>query len=90
MGAANVLKSGTGVERVALASNKALNAARISLCGDGIHHVFLDNAIKTMGEIGAGGLAVNVIACWEASLNEWISLSEKRRPGSISPVPDGL
>lgn len=46
-----------------MASNKAINAARISLRGDGIHHVFLDTAIKTMGETGAGGLAVNVIAC---------------------------
>ncbi|MGF6832346.1 L-serine dehydratase [Paenarthrobacter sp. TE4293] len=62
------------IERNAMASNKAINAARISLHGDGIHHVSLDTAIKTMRETGAdmkskyketsrGGLAVNVIAC---------------------------
>jgi len=62
------------IERNAMASNKAINAARISLRGDGIHHVSLDTAIKTMRETGAdmkskyketsrGGLAVNVIAC---------------------------
>ena len=57
-----------------MASNKAINAARIALCGDGRHKVFLDKAIKTMRETGAdmmtkyketsrGGLAVNVIEC---------------------------
>ncbi|BCW45217.1 L-serine ammonia-lyase [Arthrobacter sp. StoSoilB5] len=62
------------IERNAMASNKAINAARISLRGDGVHHVSLDTAIKTMRETGAdmkskyketsrGGLAVNVIAC---------------------------
>jgi L-serine dehydratase len=62
------------IERNAMASNKAINAARISLRGDGIHHVSLDTAIKTMRETGAdmkskyketsrGGLAVNVVAC---------------------------
>ncbi|MFJ6535055.1 L-serine ammonia-lyase [Paenarthrobacter sp. NPDC091711] len=62
------------IERNAMASNKAINAARISLRGDGMHHVSLDAAIKTMRETGAdmkskyketsrGGLAVNVIAC---------------------------
>ncbi len=62
------------IERNAMASNKAINAARISLRGDGMHHVSLDTAIKTMRETGAdmkskyketsrGGLAVNVIAC---------------------------
>ncbi|WP_159707952.1 L-serine ammonia-lyase [Arthrobacter sp. 18067] len=62
------------IERNAMASNKAINAARISLRGDGIHHVSLDAAIKTMRETGAdmkskyketsrGGLAVNVIEC---------------------------
>lgn len=34
------------IERNAMASNKAINAARISLRGDGIHHVSLDTAIK--------------------------------------------
>jgi len=62
------------IERNAIASNKAINAARISLRGDGTHHVSLDMAIKTMRETGAdmkvkyketsrGGLAVNVIEC---------------------------
>jgi len=62
------------IERNAIASNKAINAARIALRGDGSHHVSLDAAIKTMRETGAdmkikyketsrGGLAVNVIEC---------------------------
>ncbi|MCE3275215.1 MAG: sdaA [Propionibacteriaceae bacterium] len=62
------------IERNAMASNKAINAARISLRGDGSHKVSLDKAIKTMRETGAdmkikyketsrGGLAVNVIEC---------------------------
>ncbi|WP_077490844.1 L-serine ammonia-lyase [Sinomonas mesophila] len=62
------------IERNAMASNKAINAARIALRGDGTHKVSLDKAIKTMRETGAdmkvkyketsrGGLAVNVIEC---------------------------
>ncbi len=62
------------IERNAVASNKAINAARIAMRGDGSHKVSLDKAIKTMRETGAdmkikyketsrGGLAVNVIEC---------------------------
>ncbi|WP_426939992.1 L-serine ammonia-lyase [Pseudarthrobacter sp. S6] len=62
------------IERNAIASVKAINAARLSLHGDGRHKVSLDKAIKTMRETGAdmktkyketsrGGLAVNVIEC---------------------------
>jgi L-serine dehydratase len=62
------------VERNALASVKAINAARMALRGDGTHVVSLDKVIKTMRETGAdmkvryketsrGGLAVNVIEC---------------------------
>ena len=62
------------IERNAIASVKAINAARMALRGDGQHHVSLDKVIKTMRETGAdmktkyketarGGLAVNVIAC---------------------------
>jgi L-serine dehydratase len=62
------------IERNAMASVKAINAARIALRGDGTHIVSLDKVIKTMRETGAdmkvkyketarGGLAVNVIEC---------------------------
>jgi len=62
------------IERNAIASVKAVNAARMALRGDGTHHVSLDKVIKTMRETGAdmktkyketsrGGLAVNVIEC---------------------------
>lgn len=62
------------IERNAIASVKAINAARLSLHGDGSHKVSLDKAIKTMRETGAdmkdkyketsrGGLAVNVVEC---------------------------
>ncbi|MFF5208867.1 L-serine ammonia-lyase [Streptosporangium sp. NPDC000396] len=62
------------IERNALASVKAITAARMALHGDGEHHVSLDQVIKTMRETGAdmkvkyketarGGLAVNVIEC---------------------------
>jgi L-serine dehydratase len=62
------------IERNAMASVKAINAARMSLRGDGTHIVTLDKVIKTMRETGAdmkvkyketarGGLAVNVIEC---------------------------
>ena len=62
------------IERNAIASVKAINAARLAIRGDGIHKVSLDKAIKTMRETGAdmktkyketarGGLAVNVIEC---------------------------
>ncbi|NKX56785.1 L-serine ammonia-lyase [Arthrobacter mobilis] len=62
------------IERNAIASVKAINAARLSLAGDGVHKVTLDMAIKTMRETGKdmkvkyketsrGGLAVNVIEC---------------------------
>jgi L-serine dehydratase len=62
------------IERNAVASVKAINAARIALRGDGRHLVPLDKAIKTMHDTGCdrldkyketsrGGLAVNVIEC---------------------------
>lgn len=62
------------IERNAMASVKAIHAARIALRGDGTHFVSLDRVIKTMRETGAdmkikyketsrGGLAVNVIEC---------------------------
>ncbi|WP_418321020.1 L-serine ammonia-lyase [Piscinibacter sakaiensis] len=62
------------IERNAIASVKAINAARMSLRGDGSHHVSLDKVIKTMRETGAdmmskyketarGGLAVNIVEC---------------------------
>ncbi|MFM6848834.1 MAG: L-serine ammonia-lyase [Terrabacter sp.] len=62
------------IERNAIASVKAVNAARLALQGDGQHKVTLDQAVKTMRETGAdmkikyketsrGGLAVNVVEC---------------------------
>jgi L-serine dehydratase len=62
------------IERNAIASVKAITAARMAIRGDGTHHVSLDKAIKTLRETGAdmkdkyketarGGLAVNVIEC---------------------------
>jgi L-serine dehydratase len=62
------------IERNAMASVKAINAARIAMRGDGQHFVSLDKVIKTMRETGAdmktkyketarGGLAVNIIEC---------------------------
>ncbi|MGK2902835.1 MAG: L-serine ammonia-lyase [Mycobacterium sp.] len=62
------------IERNAVASVKAITAARMALRGDGIHHVDLDTAIKTMRDTGAdmaekyketslGGLALNVVEC---------------------------
>ena len=62
------------IERNAIASVKAINAARMALRGDGTHYVSLNKVIKTMRETGAdmktkyketsrGGLAVNVIEC---------------------------
>lgn len=62
------------IERNAVASVKAITAARMALRGDGTHHVGLDTAIKTMRDTGAdmadkyketslGGLALNVVEC---------------------------
>jgi L-serine dehydratase len=62
------------IERNAIASVKAITAARTAMRGDGSHVVSLDKVIKTMRETGAdmkvkyketarGGLAVNVIEC---------------------------
>jgi L-serine dehydratase len=62
------------IERNAIASVKAINAARLAINGDGSHKVSLDRAIKTMRDTGRdmstkyketarGGLAVNVIEC---------------------------
>lgn len=62
------------IERNAVASIKAITAARMAVRGDGAHHVSLDKAIKTMRETGAdmkdkyketarGGLALNVVEC---------------------------
>ncbi|AYH43952.1 L-serine ammonia-lyase [Azoarcus sp. DN11] len=62
------------IERNAMGSIKAINAARMALRGDGKHYVSLDKVIKTMRDTGRdmkdkyketsrGGLAVNVIEC---------------------------
>jgi len=62
------------IERNAVASVTAINAARLALRGDGRHFVSLDKAIDTMRvtgrdmldkykETSRGGLAVNVIEC---------------------------
>jgi L-serine dehydratase len=62
------------IERNAIASVKAINAARLARNGNGSHQVSLDKAIKTMKDTGRdmhtkyketarGGLAVNVIEC---------------------------
>lgn len=61
------------IERNAMASVKAIAAARMALRGDGDHYVSLDKVIKTMRDTGKdmkekyketarGGLAVNVLA----------------------------
>lgn len=62
------------IERNALASVKAINAARLALHGDGSHFVSLDQVIRTMRDTGRdmlskyketseGGLAVNAVEC---------------------------
>ncbi|WP_297919845.1 L-serine ammonia-lyase [Metallibacterium sp.] len=62
------------IERNAMGSVKAINAARMAMRGNGTHFVSLDKVIKTMRATGEdmkekyketsrGGLAVNVIEC---------------------------
>ncbi|TFH88711.1 L-serine ammonia-lyase [Billgrantia azerbaijanica] len=62
------------IERNAIASVKAINAAQMALRGDGEHFVSLDKVIRTMRDTGRdmqekyketsrGGLAVNAIEC---------------------------
>lgn len=62
------------IERNAVASIKAITAARMAVRGDGTHLVSLDMAIKTMRETGRdmsskyketsrGGLALNIVEC---------------------------
>ncbi len=62
------------IERNAMGSVKAINAARLALRGDGTHKVSLDQVIETMRQTGLdmktkyketarGGLAVNIIEC---------------------------
>jgi L-serine dehydratase len=62
------------IERNAMGSVKAINAARLALRGDGSHKVSLDQVINTMRQTGLdmstiyketsqGGLAVNVPEC---------------------------
>ena len=62
------------IERNAMGSIKAINAARLALQGDGSHRVSLDQVINTMRQTGLdmstiyketsqGGLAVNVPEC---------------------------
>ena len=62
------------IERNAMGAVKAINAARLSMRGDGRHKVSLDQVIATMRQTGSdmstiyketsrGGLAVNVTEC---------------------------
>jgi len=68
------------IERNAMASVKAINAARMALRGDGRHFVSLDKVIKTMRDTGAdmkdkyketarGGLALHALEASELSVN---------------------
>jgi len=63
-----------GIERNVIASVKAINAARMTLRGDGTHCVSLDKVIETMRETGAdmmtkynenacGIKVVNIVEC---------------------------
>jgi L-serine dehydratase len=67
------------IERNAMASIKAINAARMSLRGDGEHFVPLDKVIQTMRDTGAdmkdkyketarGGLALHVLEAHDFSV----------------------
>ena len=62
------------IERNAVGAVKAIEAARLSMMGDGTHRVSLDEVIETMRRTGLdmneryketsqGGLAVNVVEC---------------------------
>jgi L-serine dehydratase len=62
------------IERNAMGSVKAVNAARMALRSDGSHYVSLDAVIRTMRDTGRdmhikyketsqGGLAVNIVEC---------------------------
>ena len=62
------------IERNAMGAVKAIQAASLALCGDGVHRVSLDRVIRTMRQTGQdmstkyketarGGLAVNVTVC---------------------------
>ncbi|WP_345436301.1 L-serine ammonia-lyase [Microbacterium gilvum] len=62
------------IERNAIASGKAVNAAKMAMWGDGTHRVSLDTVIETMRQTGRdmsekyketamAGLAVNVVEC---------------------------
>ena len=62
------------IERNTMGAIKAINASRLALQSDGVHHVHLDEVIATMYQTGLdmmskyketsqGGLAINVIAC---------------------------
>jgi L-serine dehydratase len=62
------------IERNAMGSVKAINAARLAMSSNGQHFVSLDKVIKTMRDTGRdmntkyketsrGGLAVNVVEC---------------------------
>jgi len=62
------------IERNATGAVKAVDASRLALMGDGLHHVTLDRVIETMRRTGAdmqdsyketslGGLAVNLPEC---------------------------
>ena len=62
------------IERNTMGAIKAINASRLALQSDGVHHVHLDDVIATMHQTGLdmmskyketslGGLAINVVAC---------------------------
>jgi L-serine dehydratase len=62
------------IERNAMGAVKAVNASRLAMLGDGIHHVTLDRVIATMKQTGKdmmtiyketslGGLAANIPEC---------------------------
>jgi L-serine dehydratase len=62
------------IERNTMGAVKAINASKLAMQYDGIHHVHLDDVIATMHQTGLdmmskyketslGGLAINVVAC---------------------------
>ena len=84
------------IERNAIASVKAVNAAQMALYGDGTHHVRLDTAIKTMRDTGVdmadkyketslGGLALNVVSVEEGT-GRWRAGCRRAVPVALHPV----
>jgi L-serine dehydratase len=70
------------IERNAMAANKAINAVRLALHGDGTHLVSLDDAIETLRQTGR-----DMLDSYKETSTGGLAIAVRRTGRDLAPVP---